>query len=513
MAIQPIEGQRTVERLKNNSLGTLHLVFASASYMAPAMSLFFTTSIIAASVGVHVAAAYIVAAIGIFCTASAVVQFSKKVPSAGSFQSFIAKGLGSQQSFWISIVLVLGYVLLQAGVITVFGWWTETIIQHYLSFTIPWQVLALIGTLLYGYLMIRGVHLSIQYTVALFIFEFVVLAALGITILVRGAPTGHGINATGLLPVSWSGSALKALFLALVFSAYSFIGFEGAASYAEETANPRRNIAIGTMAGVGLIGVLYVFSTWTTALGFPSAHALTASASPYLTLGRSYWGAAVVFIYLAGFTSISANVMAAGNANVRILFNSAREGIFSSVLSHVHPKWRTPDYATSAFLLACLGLSVIASIWWDALTVYGLWSGIGALMAIVAYLASNLAVVRYYFRQWRREFNWFTHALVPLVALIVWGYTLYDSLKPAGFPSTAYPWGLGASIVLGIGFLIYKQRRNPAAVKRIGDIVAPEIESTSAAAAMAVPVAAEEHGAPDASPSSTKNVSAGPDVD
>lgn len=146
---------------------------------------------------------------------------------------------------------------------------------------------------------------------------------------------------------------------------------------------------------------------------------------------------------------------------------------------------------------------------------YALWSGIGALMAIVAYLASNLAVVRYYFRQWRSEFNWFTHALVPLVALIVWGYTLYDSLKPDGFPSTAYPWGLGASVVLGIGFLIYKQRKNPAAVRRIGDIVAPEIDSTSssAGAATAVPIVAEEFGAPDTSSSSPKNVSPGPVAD
>ena len=478
--------ERSVERLKHNALGTVHLVFASASYMAPAMSAFFTTSIIAGSVGVHVAAAYIVATIGIFCTASAVVQFSKKVPSAGSFQSFIAKGLGPQNSFWISIVLVLGYVLLQAGVITIFGWWTETIIQRYLSITIPWQVLALLGTLLYGALMIRGVHVSIQYTVALFVFEFVVLAALGITILARGAPTGHGINATGLVPASWSFGGLKALFLALVFSAYSFIGFEGAASYAEETDNPSRNIAIGTMAGVGLIAFLYIFSTWTTALGFRSGSALAASSAPYLTLGNSYWGGSVVFIYLAGFTSISANVMAAGNANVRILFNSAREGIFPSVLEHVHRKWRTPDHATAAFLVACLGLSVIASIWWDALTVYALWSGMGALMAIVAYLASNAGVARYYFTVWRQEFSWVKHGLLPLIAIVVWGYTLYDSLKPNGFPSTAYPWGLGASIAVGLGYLIYKRRRSPEVVERIGEILAPGIESTAAPAAESV---------------------------
>lgn len=473
--------EQGVQRLRFGALNTTHLIFASASYMAPAMSLFFTTSVIAGSVGLHIGAAYIVATLGILCTASAVVQFSKKVPSAGSLQTFIAKGLGPRQSFWISIVLVLGYILLQAGVITIFGVWTSVIILHYLGVNIPWQIFALAGTLTFGYLMIRGVHLSIQYTVGLFLFEFLVIIALGLTILGRGAPTGHGIAFTPLLPSSWSFGGFKALFLAIVFSAYSFIGFEGAASYAEETSNPRRNIAIGTFAAVVLIAALYVFSSWTTAIGFRSPALLSASTSPYLTLGSAYWGPAVVFIYLAGFTSISANVMAAGNANVRIMFNGAREGIFYSALSHVHPKRRTPDYATVTFLTACLALGVIASIWWSALTVYALWSGIGALMVIIAYLATNLGVFRYYLKKWRAEFSWFTHGLVPLVAVIVWGYTLIDSLKPSGFPSTAYPWALGASIVIAITYLAYKSRKNPQSIERIGEILAPEEGQPSSA--------------------------------
>jgi amino acid transporter len=264
--------------------------------------------------------------------------------------------------------------------------------------------------------------------------------------------------------------AFKPLFVAIVFSAYSFIGFEGAASYAEETSNPRRNIPIGIFAGVILIGVVYVFSSWTTALAFPSAAAIAKSASPYLTVGSSYWGAGVLLVYLAGFTSIAANIMAAGNANVRILFNGAREGIFFKKLSHVHGRQRTPDYATVTFLGSCLALSLVASIWWSPLVIYALWSGIGALLAIVAYLASNIGVAVYYFRVWRGEFSWFTHGLVPVIALAVWGYTLYTSLKPNGFPSTAYPWGIGGGIVLSLGFLFYKMRTDPQSIERIGDI-------------------------------------------
>ena len=73
--------RETVDRLKLHELSVLHLMCASASYMAPAMSLFFATAVMASSVGLHQGAAFIVAALGIFCTASAIVQFSRKVPS------------------------------------------------------------------------------------------------------------------------------------------------------------------------------------------------------------------------------------------------------------------------------------------------------------------------------------------------------------------------------------------------------------------------------------------------
>jgi amino acid transporter len=467
------------DRLKTGALNTLHLIFASASYMAPGLSLFFTTAVIAGTVGLHIGAAYIVATIGIACTASALVQFSRKIPSAGSFQTFIGRSLGAKQSYWISMSLIIGYVLLQAGVITAFGYWTQLIVIHYASVSIPWQIFAIVATLTYGFLMIRGVHVSIQYTVMLFLFEFAVIVALGITILGRGAFTGHGISATPLAPAGWSLGAMKPLFVAIVFSAYSFIGFEGAASYAEETSNPKRNIPIGIFSGVILIGVLYIFSSWTIALAFPSGSAIAAAASPYLTAGSQYWGAGVLLIYLAGFTSISANIMAAGNANVRILFNGAREGIFFKQLAHVHKRQRTPDYATVVFLGSCLALSLIASIWWSSLVIYALWSGIGALLAIVAYLASNIGVAVYYFRVWRQEFSWFTHGLLPVIALAVWGYTLYDSLKPGAFPANAYPWGIGGAIVLSVGFLFYKMRTNPKSIERIGDITSETTEPNS----------------------------------
>jgi len=435
------------------------------------MSLFFAVAVMAGSVGLHIGAAFIVAAIGIFCTASAIVQFSKKIPSAGSFQTFIARSLGPEQSFWIAICLVVGYILLQAGVITIFGWWTTNWINHYVGVNIPWQIFAVLGTVGFGYLMIRGVSISTKLTVALYVIEFFIIAALGVVILAEGAPTGHGVSASPLLPGSFSSAGIKPLFLAIVFSVYCFIGFEGAASYAEETSNPRRNIPLALMSAVGIIAGLYIFSGWTTALGFRSGAEMAASTSPYLTLGQHYLGFLVIIIYICGFTSTASNIMSAGNANIRILFNCGRERFLPKFLGHVHATHRTPDYATIFFLGMCLILSLVASIWWDGLVIYALWSGLGALLCIIAYLASNLGVGVYFYRHWRSEFAILTHVILPVIAIAVWGYTLYDSLKPAPFPANVYPWGLGGVVACSIIYLLIKRRRDPEVVRNIGSII------------------------------------------
>ncbi len=259
--------------------------------------------------------------------------------------------------------------------------------------------------------MIRGVSISTKLTVILYVVEFVIIAALGVVILVEGAPTGHGVSVTPLLPTSFSFGGLKPLFLAIVFSVYCFIGFEGAASYAEETSNPRRNIPIGLWSAVAIIGALYIFSGWTTALGFRSGADLASSSSPYLALGQHYLGFLVIIIYICGFTSTSSNIMSAGNANIRILFNCGRERFLPKFFGHVHATHRTPDYATIFFLGVCLILALGASIWWGGLTIYALWSGLGALLCIIAYLASNIGVGVYYYQKWRSEFSIFTMLL------------------------------------------------------------------------------------------------------
>lgn len=453
------------QRLTSGSLGTTHLAIASASYMAPAMSLFFTTALVAGYVGLNVPFVYIIASIGVLATANTIAQFSRKVPSAGSLQTFIAKGLGARMSATWGLVLVIGYICLQAGVITIFGSWTQDLLQTYAHVNVPWQFISIAGTAVFGYLMVRGIKVSAEATVALFVFEFIVLLVLGVVILARGGD--HGIN---LAPFAPDMGKIGSSFFAITYVGYAFIGFEGAASFAEEAKSPHRAIGVATYGGVIIVGLLFIFSTWTTVLGFPSASALAGDAAPYSTVAVKFMGWAHVFVDVAGFTSIAANIMAAANANVRILFNLGREGVAPRYLGRVSSRHGTPQFAIWTFVGLCLAISLVLSLWWSALDVYAIISGFGSILALMVYLVCNASLIRFFARL--RELSWWRHVTIPLIGIAVWLLPLWGSLKPGqSFPYNRFPVLVAVVVVVSAAYSVSLLRRRPALAGHIGSLI------------------------------------------
>lgn len=433
----------TSAELRAGALSTLDLLIAGMSYMAPGFSLFFTTAVIAGQVGIYIPLTYLLAGAGVLCTGAALAEFSRLAPSAGSLQTFIARGFGRVPSVTGGLVLMAGYWCLQSAVAALWGGWSSHLLSN-IGVTIPWQILTVLGVALATWLMVRGVQVSIRATWILFLVEFVIVLAIGIAVLLAGG--ADGLSAEPLNP-SLSGLSLEGLALGMVFATFSFVGFEGSVSFAEETPNPRKALPIAVIGGVAVIVALYVFVAYAAVIGFGTdgAGRLADDSEPIATLARLYAGPLRPLLEIAVLTSIAANLMAAGNSNARILFNLGRERAVHPALGRVHPEHQTPHVAIVAFMAATVVPGLIASIWWDYLTAFGNIAGLGALLALLIYMIATVSLIAYV-RRSDGAFRTIPHLAVPLLGAAIWLVPLWGSIKPG----QAYPYNLYPYITLGL---------------------------------------------------------------
>jgi len=446
--------------LSRNALSVGDLLVAGMSYMAPGFSFFFTTALIVGAAGKQAPIAYLLAGLGVLATGAAFAEFSRFAPSAGALQVFVERGFGRIASTAAGLVLLAGYILLQAGVLTLAGGWSARLIDNAFGVTIPWPILSLVALVITTALMTRGTQLSIRATLVLFLIEFALVALVTLIVVIRGGQ--DGLTATPFditdLANGWSGIAL-----AMISCVFAFVGFEGAISFAEETPNPRKAVPIAVLGGVLAMVGLYVFGTYAAVIGFgvDNLDQLTSDAEPVATLASRYAPVLEPLLAIAVLTSIFANLMAAGNANARILFNMGRDGAVSRRFGAVTSRHSTPAVAIVFFMVSTAVLCLLAALKWDYLTGFGSLAGLGALLAILIYMVAAIALP-FYVRKSGHPLNVWRHVVIPVVGAGIWLIPLWGTLKPGqAFPANTYPLIGVALIIIATLYATLTRRRKP----------------------------------------------------
>src|SRR6266704_1467683 len=144
-----------VERLQRGALSLIDIATATMANVAPAMSFYFSFALIASAAGVASPLTIIMAGIAIALLGNTLAEFSRSIPSTGSFITFIGKTFGPVMAIATTIVICVGYIIAMASVIAISGGWTQIILQTYLHINIPWQPLTLFFSAIVFLLMVR----------------------------------------------------------------------------------------------------------------------------------------------------------------------------------------------------------------------------------------------------------------------------------------------------------------------------------------------------------------------
>jgi amino acid transporter len=252
------------------------------------------------------------------------------------------------------------------------------------------------------------------------------------------------------------GTDASTVFLGAVFGFLSFAGFEAAATLGEEAREPRRDIPRAILGTAIFGGGYFVFVTAVEVMGFGTSPAgvaaFTRSSSLLGELGSRYVGAWVGdLISLGAAVSAFGCALACSVGGSRLLFALSRDAAGERGLGRV-TRAGTPAAAAVVVVLAMYAIVAVFALGAgsSAMDVFLASGTIGTLIVLAVYLVTTLGAIRLLFFTAPRTVPRY-EIVVPLLALLVLGYTVYRNVVP--YPTgtgAVFPLVAGGWIVLGI---------------------------------------------------------------
>ena len=362
-------------------------------------------------------AAFLIASLVLMCFSVGYAQMSRRVVNTGAFYTYVSRALGKSPGVGAAYVALVAYTTMAIGLLGGFSYFMREVVAG-LGIAVPWPVFAAIGVVVVGVLGYRSADLSSKVLGVLMSLEFLILLIFGG--LVVGDKGGQAFPLASFTPTHvFSGSIGIALMIAFT----SFIGFESAALYGEETKDPERSIPRATYIAVSTVGIFYVITTWFIigAVGVDQVQQRAQSDGGVLVLNLiDEYGGEILYDIAAVLlcTSVLASYSALHNAASRYLFALGREAIMPRIFANYHKEFFSPHLASLAITTlsaAVAGVFAIANA--DPYRVFAAsLIGMGTLGIIALQALASLSVVVFFWR--RRDRSWWSSFLAPLVGFV-----------------------------------------------------------------------------------------------
>ena len=466
--VQPSGAPQTMQTdLEENAIGLLGATMQAITHIAPAIAGFFFTAFIVSLAGITAPLAYFIGFLIVLMLGNTLVQFSKHLPSAGGYYTYVSRALGPRFGFITSWMYILYSPLVGGPLAGFFGFIVAGELKATWGIDVPWLwvVSILFFAPLTAYLQWEGIKPSTRFMVITGGLEMLIVMALAVSGFLF-PPAGSSISLEVFnpanIPTAEGGFFAGTFFLAVVFTVQGLTGWEASAPLAEETQDPRRNVPLSVMLSIVIIGSFLVIVFWGVITGFGNDPAPIADFSlplPALRLAQRVWGDAWIIILFAFLNSVAAVCIACANVGTRMWYSMARSGSFPKALAAVHPKHKTPTNA----ILVQLALNIVAGLYvgavWDPQTGFFLATGLLLVLAVsFAYIWANIGVFLFYWREKRDEFNWILHFVFPVVSTAVLLFAIYKSF-PLTSPFDVAPVAAAVWLVIGIVILIALRAR------------------------------------------------------
>ena len=484
--------------LERDAIGLPEVLFQSITHMAPAVATALSIGAATVFAGGITPLAVVFAMVACLFTAYSIGQLARHLPSAGGMYTYVARGLGPFFGWLMAWAFALAEPLIAPILLAAFGFFGAAFLTTYLhigeGFAEMWIVLAIICGLLLWWLIYRGIAISTRTGVVLGIIEVAIFVFVSAVLIVNA-----GADNTLSVFVPGDEGVLPA-FQGMIFCLLAFIGFEAAAPLGEETREPRRTIPRAVIWSTILVGAFYVFNYYAATVYFGPDR----MAGEFLGFnGGDPWGGMAtevlgtlggILVVFAIINSSFANANSSSTAATRSLFSMGRGGLIPHFFAAIHPTHRTPVNAIHfqiilALVVAIGGGLVLANDPNEGLGPINIYIFIGTMLGLLfagMYIAVNVAVIGFFLRERRDEFNFIKHLLIPIFGVlfmipafmsVIGGFTIpiFDVPLPAFEGALSWTAPIAAIwMVIGVVLYFVLRSRNPEALQRMGEIYGGE---------------------------------------
>jgi len=402
-------------RLAKDKLGVFSVAFFVFAAAAPIGALVGATPLIFAGVGPGAPFVVIAAAVLIAIFAVGYLRMSRRIRNAGGFVVLVSHGLGNTAAGIAAGIVVATYIGLSVGLWSLFGLFAEGLFAGW-GVQIPALLWAVVGVAVAGFLVIRGVGVSMSVLGVLLMLEVICIAILVIGILVSTPPSAFATPSVML-----EGAIGPGIGIAFLFTFAMFTMFEAPTVFSEEARTPEKTIPRALYLVVTVIAVLYAVSTWAISANVGNdAIAAAAAENPdafiYAVAASAVgdWFATVLSILVV--VSFVAMMIAVQNVFSRYVFSLSRAGLIHRGLSGVNSRKapRIAAVAVATVIIVLLAAFMLAGV--DPFTLYSWMLGVGTTGFIIVLTIASIAVIAFFRRTGNGPAGVWSTLIAPILA-------------------------------------------------------------------------------------------------
>ncbi len=495
-----------VAQLRKHAVGLPGVLFLTVTGSAPISAMLFNVPLaVGFGNGLGTPAAFIFATVVLTIFSVGYVAMSRKVTTAGGFYSYISHGLGRELGLGTGFAAVVAYSVFEASLCGGFAFFLNQKLSQIGTATgagwlngIQWPYLALLMVVIISVITYFDIRMTARVLGVFLVGEILFLLIFDGFMVVRGATSSTAFTAAALNPVkafqgfgAHSGLAAGIPAIGLFFAFWSWVGFEMAPNYGEESRDPKRIVPMAMYISVIGLGVFYTLTSWAPFAGYGSLddaikQAQTNSGFYYLGPAQQYIGLGVdQALSILIITGSFACGMAFHNTASRYFYSLGREKVLPAALGRTHPHWKSPHIASVTQSVIAGAIVIVFAIFAGRdnptqqayVDLYGLMAIMGVIVILAVQALVSVAILLYFWQNHGTEVHWWSTVLAPIISFLGQGAVLYLLFTNIDFVSG----GLGfarwlgpidlAIIAVGVALAFYIRNAQPEKYKTLGRLI------------------------------------------
>jgi amino acid transporter len=371
----------------------------------------------------HLAPVYLVALVALFFTATSYGKMAARHPIAGSAYSYSQQAIHPHVGFVIGWALFLTYLLVPLLSVIAARDLCVNIVPGVPSWI--WIVLFVVFMTAINFFGIKVTAGANAIMTGAMILAAVLFVGLAVYALTQGVGEGVLFSAKPFYnPATFD---TKLIMAGTAIGLFSYIGFDGVSTLAEEVENPRVNIGRATVLVCLFCALIFVVVAYLAQMVWPEYSTLPRDVSAVLNISERIGGQSFrFFIFLIMIVAGVSCALAGQVSAARIMYGMGRDGVLPrKFFAYVSKKYKIPSYNLILIGVVALVLAFLLNFEKAAQVLnYG---------AFLGFFAVNLSVVfEYVIRNRQGDFGpmevW-RYILMPAIGMVVCG-KIFLSLDP-----------------------------------------------------------------------------------